>query len=138
MVVVQRSFTRLPNRLSLPPETLATPDHLVKSTNLEGSKVDDTVQIGVVPKDFVERLLVGDIDLSELWPLPANQFDAIQGFDGGIIQVIGNDDLVTGFEQGQGRERPDIARSALAGMARTRQLPESKTLQRCQMQLLTQ
>jgi hypothetical protein len=90
----------------------------VNGPNLKGSKVDYTVQIGMGLKDFVKRLLVGDINLSKLWPLPTDQFNTIQGFDGGIIQVIGDDNLVTSFEQGQGRKRPDITRSALAGMAR--------------------
>lgn len=101
--------------------------------NLEGSKVDYTVQIGMGLKDFVKRLLVGDIDLSKLRPLPTDQFNAIQGLDRGIIQVISDDNLVTGFEQGQGRKRPNVSRSALAGMARTRQLSAFKTLQRCQI-----
>lgn len=97
--------------------------------NLEGSKVDYTVQIGMGLKDFVKCLLVGNIDLSKLRPLPTDQFNAIQGLDGGIIQVISDDNLVTGFEQGQGRKRPNVSRSAFGGDGTNASV---KTLQRCQ------
>lgn len=74
--------------------------------------MNDAVNVRVRLKHLVERSFVGDIDLGELGPLPGDQFDAVDDLCGGIVQVVGNDNLVASFEQGQGREGPDVARSS--------------------------
>lgn len=79
---------------------------------LEGRKVDDAVNVGVRSKHLVEGSFVGDIHLSEVWPLSGDQFNAIEDLCGGIVQVVGNDDLVASFKKGQGREGPNVTRSS--------------------------
>lgn len=84
---------------------------------LEGSEVDDAVDVRVGLEDLVEALLVSDIELDELGLLAGDQLDAVQGLGGGVVQVVGDDDLVAGLEQGEGGERADVARTTAGGLA---------------------
>jgi hypothetical protein len=76
---------------------------------LQSSKVNDTVNVGVGLEDLVEASLIGDIQLNELGLLAADQLDPIQGFHGGVVQVVGNDDLVASLEQSEGGEGANVA-----------------------------
>lgn len=71
--------------------------------------MDDAVNIGMVLEQLVEGAIVGDIDLVELRPLAGKQFDAIDGLLGRIVQVVGDDDFVASFQQGQGGERSNVS-----------------------------
>lgn len=71
---------------------------------LQRCEMDDAVNIGMVLKQLVEGTIVGDIELVERRPLAANQLDPIDGLLGRIVQVVGDDDLVPSFQQGQGGE----------------------------------
>ena len=48
-----------------------------EESNLEGSKVDDAVNGGVLGKDLVEALLVGHVDLVEVGTAAAEKLDAV-------------------------------------------------------------
>lgn len=85
---------------------------------LESSKVNNAVNVGVGSKDLVERSWVGDISLHEFRPLAADQFDAVDNFGGRIVQVVSDNDFVASLEEGEGRERADIARSSVGSQVR--------------------
>jgi hypothetical protein len=75
--------------------------------------VNDAVNVGVGSKHLVERSRVGDISLDELGPLAADQFNAVDDFDGRVVQVVCDDNLVASLEEGESREGADIARSSV-------------------------
>jgi hypothetical protein len=49
----------------------------VREVYLEGSKVDDIVNVWVLREDLVERGLVCDVAFVEGWSLAADELDAI-------------------------------------------------------------
>jgi hypothetical protein len=75
--------------------------------------VNDAVNVGVGSKHLVEGSWVGDISLDELGLLAADQFNAVDDFDGRVVQVVSNNNLVASLEEGEGREGADIARSSV-------------------------
>lgn len=78
---------------------------------LERSEVDNAVNVGVGLEDLVEALLVSDIELDELGLLAGDQLNAVQGLGGGVVQVVGHDNLVPSLKQGEGGERANVARA---------------------------
>ena len=66
--------------------------------------MDNAVNIRVGNEDLVEVRLVGDIDLCEFRSLSTDQFDAVDGLIGRIVEVVSNDDLVSGLKQSKGSE----------------------------------
>lgn len=64
-------------------------------------------------KDLVETFLVGDIHLVKVWSLSAEEFDAIEGDSGGVVEAIDNYDFVAMFEERESSERPDIAGTSM-------------------------
>lgn len=75
---------------------------MTAKTHLEGCEVNHTVDIWVSGKDPVKASLICDVDLVEIWSLAAEQFDAVEGHLGGVVQTVDDDDLVAMFEEGQG------------------------------------
>ena len=80
---------------------------------LESSEVDYTVDVWVCGKDLVETFLIGDIHLVKVWSLSAEEFDAIEGDSGGVVEAIDNYDFVAMFEERESSERPDIAGTSM-------------------------
>lgn len=76
--------------------------------------MDHAVNVGVSFEHLVEVLLVGDVELDELGLLAADQLNAVQGLGGGVVQVVGDDNLVPSLEEGEGGERADVARATAA------------------------
>jgi hypothetical protein len=62
------------------------------------------VNIRVRIEHPLERLLIGDIELKELRPLPTDQLDAIDNLLGRVLQVVSDDDFVASFQQRERRE----------------------------------
>jgi hypothetical protein len=62
------------------------------------------VNIRVRIEHLLERLLIGDIELKELRPLPTDQLDAIDNLLGRVLQVVSDDDFVASFQQRERRE----------------------------------
>lgn len=81
----------------------------VGSAYLEGGKVDDGVDGGVLLEDLVEGLLVGNVDLVEVGTAAAEQLDAVEGDLGRVVEVVDNDDIVTVLKEGEGGEGADVA-----------------------------
>lgn len=75
--------------------------------------MDDIVDVWVVNEDLVERGLVGDVAGVVLGPLAADELDAVEDLGGGVVEVVDDDDLVVGFEEGKGGEGADVARAAI-------------------------
>lgn len=73
--------------------------------------MDDAVNGRVLGEDVVEGLLVGDVDLVEVGATAAEQLDAVEGNLGRVVQAVDDDDIVAVLEEGQRRERANVARS---------------------------
>lgn len=78
--------------------------------------MDDAVDGGVLGKDLVQRLLVGDVDLVKVGAAAGQQLDPVNRNLGRVVEAVDNDDIVAGVEQGQSREGADVA-SATADWA---------------------
>ena len=79
------------------------------ANGLEGGKVDDIVDVRVLLKHLVESLLVGDVALGVFGALAGDELDAVEDLVGRVVEVVDDDDLVVGLEEGEGREGSDIA-----------------------------
>lgn len=85
--------------------------------SLQSSKVDNIVDVGVVGKDLLEGLLVGDVGIVEDGSLAGDGLDAVEDLLGRVVQVIDNDDLVVGLEQGEGCEAADVSGATVASIS---------------------
>lgn len=83
--------------------------------HLQSSKVDNAVNVGVSLEDTVKASLVGDIELSELGLLAADQLNALESLSRGVVEVVSDDDLVASLEESEGGERANVARSTVWG-----------------------
>lgn len=79
------------------------------SSHLERGKVNDIVDIRMCLKHLVQLLLVGNVALVVLGPFAGDELDAIDTFLAAVVEVVDDDDLVVGFEEGKGGEGADIA-----------------------------
>lgn len=73
--------------------------------------MDNAVNVGVGLEHLVKGVLLGHIKFIELGLLAADQLNALEGLAGGVVQVVSNDNLVTGLEEGKGGERANVARA---------------------------
>lgn len=56
--------------------------------------MNHTVDIRVSGKDLVKASLIRDVDLVEVRSLAAEEFDAVEGDLGGVVQTVDDDDFV--------------------------------------------
>lgn len=91
------------------PHNKPASSELHNSTHLQRSKVNDTVDIRVLLKHLVQLLLIGDIAGVELGSLAADELDAVEDFVRGVVEVVDDDDLVVGLEEGEGSEGANVA-----------------------------
>ena len=56
------------------------------------------IDVGMRSKDVVEFGFIGDIAGIELGSLAAYQLDSTEDFLGRVVEVVDNDDFVTGFQ----------------------------------------
>jgi hypothetical protein len=80
---------------------------------LEGSEVDDIVDVWVLIEDLVQCRLVCDVNLIEDRSLAANELDSIDNFWRGIVEIVDDDDLVISLEKGKSREGANVARATV-------------------------
>jgi len=85
--------------------------------SLQSCEVDDIVNVRVLGEDLLERLLIGDVDVVEGGSLAADGLDAVDDFLGRVVQVVDNDDLVVGLEQGEGGEASDVSGATVASIS---------------------
>ena len=74
--------------------------------------MDDTVDIGILSKDFVQCLFVCDIDMVEVWPFAAEQLDAVEGDFGGVVETVDDHDFVAMLEESERGEGSDVTGSS--------------------------
>lgn len=85
--------------------------------SLQSSKVDNIVDVGVFGKDLLEGLLVGDVGIVEDRSLAGDGLNAVEDLLGRVVQVVDNNDLVVGLEQGEGSEAADVSGATVAWSA---------------------
>lgn len=71
--------------------------------------MNDAVDCGILRKDLVQLILVGDVGLVELWTLARDELDAVKGDLGGVVEAVYDDDFVAMLEEGQRCEGPNVA-----------------------------
>lgn len=81
-------------------------------SNLEGGKVHDGIDVGVLCEDVIESNPVGDVDLVECGSLSADEVHAIDGFLRRVVEIVDDHDVVAGDEQFERREGANVARSS--------------------------
>ena len=79
---------------------------------LERGEMDHAVNVWVCLEYFVKILLFSDIDLKEIRSLSADKLDAIEGFFGGVVEVVCDYDFVICFEQRKSSEGAYVARAS--------------------------
>ena len=75
-----------------------------EDTHLQGSEVNNAVNVGVSLEHLVEAVLLGDIELDELGLLATDKLNALESLGRRVVQVVGNDDLVASLEESKGGE----------------------------------
>lgn len=78
---------------------------------LEGGEVDDAVDVGVFLEDFVQGFIFGDVEAVVVRSFTADEFNAVEDFWRGIVEVVDYDDSVVGLEEGEGGEGANVARA---------------------------
>lgn len=68
-------------------------------------------------EDLVELFLVCDIASIKFRTFSTNQFNAIDDFGRGVVEIVDNNDFVAGFEECKGGERTNVASSAVMILA---------------------
>lgn len=61
--------------------------------------MDDIVNVRMFLEHLVEILLLPHVHLSKVWSFARDELDTIKDFLRRIVQVVGNDDLVSRLEQ---------------------------------------
>ena len=92
MVVVEWSLTRL-------------------ADSLQCGKMNDIVDVGVLRKDLVQLLLIGDVAVVVFRALAGDELYAVEDFVGGVVKVVDDDDLVVCFEERERGEGANVARA---------------------------
>lgn len=82
-------------------------------THLQGSEMNNAVNIGVRSEDFVKCNFIGDIDIVVDWTSASQQFNAADDFLRRVVLVVDNDNLITGLDEGDSGERANIAGSTI-------------------------
>lgn len=71
--------------------------------------MDDTLNIRMLGENLGQSLLVGNIDLVELWPLPTEKLYAIKGDLRGVVEAVDDDNFVAMLEEGKSREGTNVS-----------------------------
>ena len=58
--------------------------------------MDNAVNVGMSLEDLVKGRFIGNIELHELGSLAGDELDPIYHLIGGVVEIVGDDDLVTG------------------------------------------
>lgn len=80
--------------------------------------MDDRVNLGVLVEDIVESLLVGNVHLVELWSLSSDELNAVDDFIVGVVEIVDNDNVVVGLEEGDDSERTNVAAATVRSVRR--------------------
>ena len=118
-VVFQRDLGRFSHCLNMSAElakhsfkkTWVIQSILLKAwlAHLESGKVNDAVNVGMRCEDLVDGIFICHLALVEFRPFPTYQLDAVKGNGRGVVQVVDDDDLVSGLQKGQSGQGADVA-----------------------------
>lgn len=70
--------------------------------------MNDAINVGVFLEDLVDGGLVRDVDRVELRALAADDLDAVDSLLSGIVEVVDDDDLVSGIEESECGEGTNV------------------------------
>ena len=71
----------------------------------------DTVNVWVFCEDIVKTLLICHIEVEIFWFLATYELYSAQGFERGIVKIVGNNDFVASFKKSKGGERTNVPSS---------------------------
>lgn len=71
--------------------------------------MDNVVNIWVLLEDLVERSLILNVELVELWLLAADELNAVDDLLRGVVEVVDDDDLIASLEESERCERANVA-----------------------------
>lgn len=74
--------------------------------------MNDAVNLGVFLEDVVEGGLIGNFELVEVRTLAADQLNAVEGDDRGVVQAVDDDHIVAVFEESERGEGTDVPGAA--------------------------
>lgn len=60
--------------------------------------MNNAVNVGMCLEDLVKILLFSDVDIVELRSFATDEFDAVDDFFGGVVEIVCYHDLVACFE----------------------------------------
>lgn len=83
-----------------------------KFSDLQSSKVNHGVNLGVFLENLIQAFLVGDIDIIELGLRPADELDTVEDLLTRVIQVVHDDNIVPSVYKLQRGEGTDISSSS--------------------------
>ena len=107
-VVLEGDFTGFTNSLGW--SATAQLDHDgADKTHLEGGKVNNAVDFGVLGENLIDGSLVGDVELVELGSAATDELNAVHSNLGGVVEAVYDHDIVVILEKGKGGERADVA-----------------------------
>lgn len=66
---------------------------------LQGSKVDNAVNVCVLGEDVAKLLLIRDVALVVLWSLARDQLDTVDDFCRRVVEIVDDDHLVVSLEE---------------------------------------
>lgn len=81
----------------------------IRITYLESCKVNDIVNVRMFSKDFVQLRLVCYVDAIVRRPSAGQQLNSIDDLIRRVVQVVDNDNLITGFNERKCCEGANIA-----------------------------
>lgn len=71
--------------------------------------MDNVVNVWVLLEDLVERSLILNVELVELWLLAADELNAVDDLLRRVVEVIDDDDLIASLEESERCERANVA-----------------------------
>lgn len=82
---------------------------ILQGQYLQRRKMDNTVDLRMRLKDFLERRLIDDVDFIEIRSLSTEQLDAVEDYFGRVVEAVDNNDVVAMFEECQRGEGTNVA-----------------------------
>lgn len=83
-----------------------------KFSDLQSSKVNHSVNLGVFLENLIQAFLIGDIDIIELGLRPADELDTVEDLLTRVIQVVHDDNIIPSAYKLQRGEGTDISSSS--------------------------
>lgn len=71
--------------------------------------MNDAVDVWMRIEDFVDGSLIPHVNIMKLRASAADQFDAIERFLGRVVEIVKDNYVVVGLEQGKGSEGTNVA-----------------------------